>query len=192
MIYDTTPQSTAGDCSTSSPRGQLQHGHARSLPSRPRQPAPGPDHRHSLAAGTVAARGQNPPAFERRCIRAGRFAQLAHAVKKTLQSVMFSLHSTIPKLRSALLLGPIAVLFALRRALPARRLAALGARAALSTEPLALLPPSENNPFCVTLPDGRAGHFAGGSTAADSWPPRSVPASPAPPCRSRGSTKSST
>jgi len=49
-----------------------------------------------------------PPAFERRCIRAG-------------------------PLRSALLLGPVALLLALRRALPARRLAALGARAALST-----------------------------------------------------------
>ena len=50
-----------------------------------------------------------PPAFERRCIQAG-------------------------SLRSALLLGRIAVLFPSRRALPARRLAALGARAALSTD----------------------------------------------------------
>ena len=49
-----------------------------------------------------------PAAFERRCTRAG-------------------------PLRSALLLGRIALLFPLRRALPARRLTALGARAALST-----------------------------------------------------------
>ena len=41
---------------------------------------------------------------------------------------------TRPWLRSALLLGRIAPLFALRRALPARRLPALGARAALSTD----------------------------------------------------------
>ena len=45
-----------------------------------------------------------PPAFERRCIRAG-------------------------SLRSSLLLGRTAVLFPLQSALPARRLAALGARA---------------------------------------------------------------
>ena len=57
-----------------------------------------------------------PPAFERRCIQAG-------------------------SLRSALLLGRIAVLFSSRRALPARRLAALGARADLSTGSWA--PPSK-------------------------------------------------
>ena len=50
-----------------------------------------------------------PPAFERRCIRAG-------------------------PLRSALLLGRMALPFASRRALPARRPAALGARGALSTD----------------------------------------------------------
>ena len=50
-----------------------------------------------------------PAAFERRCTRAG-------------------------PLRSALLLGGIALLFPSRRALPARRLTALGARAALSTD----------------------------------------------------------
>ena len=33
-----------------------------------------------------------------------------------------------------MLLGPVALLLALRRALPVRRLAALGARAALSTD----------------------------------------------------------
>ena len=50
-----------------------------------------------------------PTAFERRCIRAG-------------------------PLRSALLLRPVALLLPRRRALPARRLTALGARAALSTD----------------------------------------------------------
>ena len=49
------------------------------------------------------------PAFERRCIRAG-------------------------SLRSALLFGPIALLFSLQSALPARRLATLGARADSSTD----------------------------------------------------------
>ena len=52
---------------------------------------------------------RTPPAFERRCIHAG-------------------------PLRSALLLARIALLFPLRRALPARRLAALVARAALPTD----------------------------------------------------------
>ena len=56
-----------------------------------------------------------PRAFERRCIRAG-------------------------SPRSALLLGRMALPFTLRRALPARRLAALGARARLSTDCQALQP----------------------------------------------------
>ena len=59
--------------------------------------------------GLLAARVRSPPAFERRCIRAG-------------------------PLRSALLLGRVAPLRAPRRALPARRLPALGARAAPSTD----------------------------------------------------------
>ncbi len=63
--------------------------------------------RAASSAGWAAC-GQTLPAFERRCIRAG-------------------------PLRSALLLGRIALLFTSRRALPARRLAALGARAASST-----------------------------------------------------------
>ena len=46
---------------------------------------------------------------------------------------MFTIHFATPRLRSALLLGRIALLFTSRRALPARRLAALGARGALST-----------------------------------------------------------
>ena len=75
-----------------------------------------------------------PPAFERRCIRAGRFASAAHTVKKTLHYVMCSIHCATSRLRSALLLGRIALLFTSRRALPARRLATLGARAALSTD----------------------------------------------------------
>ena len=69
-----------------------------------------------------------PPAFERRCIRAGRFASPVHAVKYVLHYVMSAIHFATPRLRSALLLGRIALLFPLRRALPARRLAALGAR----------------------------------------------------------------
>ena len=48
--------------------------------------------------------------------------------------VMFSLLLEPPKHRSALLLGRIAPLCAFRRALPARRLAALGARAGPSTD----------------------------------------------------------
>ena len=75
-----------------------------------------------------------PPAFERRCIRAGRFASPVHTVKHTLHCVMFTIHLISPRLRSALLLWRIALLFPLRRALPARRLAALGARGALSTD----------------------------------------------------------
>ena len=63
-----------------------------------------------------------------------RFASPVHNVKTTLHYVMFSIHSVTSRLRSALLLGRIAVLFPSRRALPARRLAALGARAALSTD----------------------------------------------------------
>ena len=47
---------------------------------------------------------------------------------------MYDIHSAIPRFRSALLLGRIALLFTFRRALPARRLTALGARAALSTD----------------------------------------------------------
>ena len=75
-----------------------------------------------------------PPAFDRRCIRAGRFASPVHAVKHTSHYVMSTIHFATPRLRSALLLGRIALLFPLRRALPARHLAALGARAALSTD----------------------------------------------------------
>ncbi len=75
-----------------------------------------------------------PPAFDRRCIRAGRFASPVHAVKHTLHYVMFAIHFATPRLRSALLLGRIALLFPLRRALPARRLSDLGARAASSTD----------------------------------------------------------
>ena len=75
-----------------------------------------------------------PTAFERRCIRAGRFASPVHAVKYTLHYVMCTIQCATPRLRSALLLGRIALLFTSRRALPARRLAALGARGALSTD----------------------------------------------------------
>ena len=98
-----------------------------------------------------------PPAFERRCIRAGRFAQPVHIVKKTLQFVMYSIHLFSPRLRSALLLGRIALLFTFRRALPARRLAALGARADLTTDcgqPMDKIPPAFER-RCI-----RAGRFA--------------------------------
>ena len=64
-----------------------------------------------------------PPAFERRRIRAGRFASPVRTVKYTLHYVMSAIHFATPRLRSALLLGRIAPLFPLRRALPARRLA---------------------------------------------------------------------
>ena len=57
-----------------------------------------------------------------------------HDVKTTLHYVNYSIHSATPRLRSALLLGRIALPFTSRRALPARRLTALGARTALSTD----------------------------------------------------------
>ena len=63
-----------------------------------------------------------------------RFASSAHYVNAALHYVMYSIHSALPRLRSALLLGRIALLFTSRRALPARRLAALGARGTLSTD----------------------------------------------------------
>ncbi len=47
---------------------------------------------------------------------------------------MYTIHSIRSWLRSSLLLGRIDLLFTSRRALPARRLAALGARADLSTD----------------------------------------------------------
>ena len=75
-----------------------------------------------------------PPAFERRCIRADRAASPFRTVKQSIHNVMFTLHPGLSRPRSALLLGPVALLLALRRALSARRLAALGARAALSTD----------------------------------------------------------
>ncbi len=98
--------------------------------------------KRGVAKGESGSAGRNrkqpvdkiPPAFERRCIRAGRFALPIHDVKKTLHYVNHSIHSVTPTLRSALLLGRIALLFTFRRALPARRLAALGARSALSTD----------------------------------------------------------
>ncbi len=98
-----------------------------------------------------------PPAFERRCIRAGRFAWLVYSVNDNLHYVMYSIHYAFPRLRSALLLGRIALLFTSRRALPARRLAALGARAALSTDcgqPVDRIPPAFER-RCI-----RAGRFA--------------------------------
>ena len=58
---------------------------------------------------------------------------------------MYGIHLASPRLRSALLLSPIALLLAPRRALPARRLAALGARGALSTDcwqPVDRIPPA--------------------------------------------------
>ncbi len=77
------------------------------------------------ADGTQLMHGLNTndvlPAFERRCIRAGRFAQAVHTVMLTLQFVMYSVQFRSSGLRSALLLGQIAVLFASRRALPARQ-----------------------------------------------------------------------
>ena len=62
--------------------------------------------------------------------RLDRSAPPFHNVKTTLYYVMCSTHLMTPRLRSALLLSPIALLSAPRRALPARRLAALGARGA--------------------------------------------------------------
>ena len=70
------------------------------------------------------------PAFERRCIRAGRSASPVYAVKYTLHNVMLTIHFVTARLRSALLLGRIALLLVLSCALPARRLAGLGARVA--------------------------------------------------------------
>ncbi len=68
--------------------------------------------RHFATQSGKGAREETPTAFDRRCIRPG-------------------------SLRSSLLLGRIALLFPFRRALPARRLAGLGARAGLSTGPRA-------------------------------------------------------
>ena len=50
-----------------------------------------------------------PPAFERRCIRAGRLASTIHDVKTTLHYVNHSIQSAAPRLRSALLLGSVKV-----------------------------------------------------------------------------------
>ena len=90
--------------------------------------------RGALSTDSQEPADKIPPAFERRCIRAGRFARFGHTVNFTLQIVMYTIRFARSRLRSALLLGRIAVLFALRRALPARRLPTLGARAALSTD----------------------------------------------------------
>ena len=85
--------------------------------------------------GTMqAARGQNPPGIRPAMHPRWRFAQPSHTVNSALRNVMSTIHSAPSWLRSALLLGRIALLFPLRRALPARRLAGLGARAALSTD----------------------------------------------------------
>ena len=79
------------------------------------------------AATLEAAKGPYQPvdkiatAFERRCIRAGRLASAVHTVKHALHYVMSAIHSVTPRLRFALLLGRIALLFPLRRALPARQ-----------------------------------------------------------------------
>lgn len=63
-----------------------------------------------------------------------RFASRCRDVKKTLRFVMSNVLSATSRLRSALLLGRIAGLFSSRRVLPSRRLTALGARTALSTD----------------------------------------------------------
>ena len=73
-------------------------------------------------------------AFERRCIRAGPLSRPDHAVNSSFQDVMVTILFTRSRLASALLLGRIAPLFPFRRALPARRLPALGAHAGLSTD----------------------------------------------------------
>ena len=114
-------------------RPRLHHEHGRHAgeepepdPRRGRPPSVGQplpvrrlrqDSEHGDAGGRavplprigMAARGRNPTAFDRRCIRAGRW-------------------------RSALLLGRIALLFPLRHALPARRLAGLGATRGFTTD----------------------------------------------------------
>ena len=74
---------------------------------------------HGLLAAIV---DKIPPAFERRCIRAGRFALAAHAVKSTLHYVMATIHFSI---KTSLCVAPRANSFAIhlssRLASPAPR-----------------------------------------------------------------------